>query len=306
MRARTIPAALTLLLALPAFAQDKPKDPPPAAPAAEPGKDDVLSGPKVKETVAEKSLVKRNFQGRVQRLEANPAEAAIELLSLDATTAAKVKKVVDERTRILDRIVRENLELLLKIQNTGDRRGKLALLRESREKFKELETRGRLQEEVAKVLPEDQAKRYEELIKGYWETLLADAEQEAGAGKEKTPKAEIAAREVLLAFGVEIRRSYERQIASKTKELEEFLGKLGLSAEKEAKIRNYFVEFAERTKGRANEQQRRDLFQKVFKELDRDQQRLVLDEVLAKAKPTGVKDDGDPMKMDPMKDEGSK
>lgn len=304
MRAHVL-STLSFLLAAPVLAQDKPKDPPTAQPA-EPAKDDVLSGPKVKETVAEKSLVRRNFQGRVQRLEVNPAEAAIELLSLDAATAAKVKKVVGERTQVLDRIVRENLDLLLKIQNTADRRGKIGLLREAREKFKDLEARGKLQEEVAKVLPAEQAKRYEELIKGYWETLLADAEQEAGAGKEKPAKSEIATREVLLAFGAEIRRSYERQIASKTKELEEFLGKLGLSAEKEAKIRNFFVEYAERTKGRASEQQRRDLFQKVLRELDRDQQKIVLDEVLGKARPAGPTDEGEPMRMDPMKDDGEK
>jgi hypothetical protein len=311
MRAPTptvvVPAlSLALLLAAPVLGQEQPKAPPAAT---EPVKDDVLSGPKVKETKSERSLVKRNFQGRVQRLEIPPAEAAIELLGLDAATAAKVKEVVDDRAKAMDKVVRENLDLLLKFQNTGDRRGRLQLLRESKEKFAEVDAKGRLEDRVAKVLPKDQAERYQELIRGYWDTLLADAEQEAAGAKDRPGKVEILAREVLLAFGAEVKRSYERQLGSKVKDLEELLGKLGLSAEKEAKVRTYFVQYAEQTKGRPTENQRRDLFFKVMRELDRDQQKALLEQVLGGSKKAQSPDapmKEDPMQGEPMKDEGAK
>lgn len=267
---------------------------------------DVLSGPKVKETRTERSLIKRDFRGRVQRLEANPAEAAVELLSLDTATKAKVQAVLDERTAMIDRLVRDNLELLVKFQNTSDRRGKLGLLREYREVFTELEAKGKLQDRVKAALPKDQAARYDELIAGYWDTIVADAAQEAKQesknAKEpaKEPnRGEILIREGLLAFGSEIRRSYERQIAAKTKELEEFLVKLELTPEKEAKIRTLFADSFQATKGKPTPQQRRDLMLRVLRELNNDQRKTVIQELLGKpdpAKPTPENADA------PMKD----
>lgn len=301
MRTTTLVAAA--LLAGTALAQTPPKDAPGKPTPAE---SDVLSGPKVGETQTERSLVRRNFQGRIQRLDSTPAEAAVELLSLDAATKSKVRAILDKRASTLDSIVLSNLELLLKFQNTGDRRGKLALLREAKEVFKPLDSDGPLQTQIAAVLPKDQAERYNELIEGYWTTLVADAEQEARSGKDKATGAEIRAREVLLAFGTEIRRSYERQVASRVRELEEFLGKLGLPAEKEAKLRTMFAEFAERTKLKPTEQQRREFALRVLRELDREQQRKVLTDILGRPgqPPAAEKEEGTPMRPEdePMKE----
>lgn len=303
MRRNVALAVVTLLAPLAAAQDRKPDAKPPAeqdaTPTAQPA-DDILSGPKVEETQAERSLVRRNFQGKVQRLDTNPAEAAAELLSLDASTRAKVKAILDKRAATLDKIVRDNLELLLKFQNTPDRRGKLALLRDAREVFKPLDADGKLQDQIAAALPKDQADRYKEILEGYWQTLVADAEQEARGGKDKATAAEIRAREVLLAFGTEIRRSYERQVASRVRELEDFLGKLGLPAEKEAKLRTMFAEFAERTKLKPTEQQRREFALKVLRELDREQQQKVLAEILGRPeeKPQGtpMEPEDEPMK----------
>jgi hypothetical protein len=174
----------------------------------------------------------------------------------------------------------------VKFQTTTDRKGKMALLREYREVFKELEAKGKLQDQVKAVLPKDQAARSDELIAGYWDTVVADAQQEAKKNKETAGRVEILTREGLLAFGGEIRRSYERQIASKTKELEEFLGKLGLTPEKEAKIRTMFADSFIATKGKATGQQRRELMQRVLKELDAEQRKIVIRELLGKPNAT--------------------
>ncbi len=283
-------------------------EPPTEQPKTEPA-GDVLSGPKVKETQTERSLIRRDFRGRVQRLEANPAEAAVELLSLDAATKAKVQAVLDERTAMIDRLVRDNLELLVKFQNTNDRRGKLGLLREYREVFKELEAKGKLQDQVKAVLPKDQATRYDELIAGYWDTIVADAAQEANQesknAKEPAKQAnrgEILIREGLLAFGGEIRRSYERQIAAKTKELEEFLAKLGLSPEKEAKIRTMFSDSFQATMGKPTPQQRRDLALRVLGELNAEQRKIVIQELLGRSDP--APSEGDKPEMKPQMQDG--
>ncbi|MEK6701141.1 MAG: hypothetical protein AABZ53_02685 [Planctomycetota bacterium] len=283
-----------------AAAQTPPAEPVKPEPAkAEPGlPPDVLAGPKVGETQTQRSLVRRNLQGRVQRLEMSPDEAAIDLLSLDAATKAKVDKILNERATILDRVVIGNLDLLGELQQTNERRGKLKLLGDFREKLKDLEARGTLREEVEKVLPKEQADRYRDQIDGYWSVVIDDAMQEGKntskndkSGKTPEPsRASITARESLLAFGVEIKRSYERQIAGKTKELEEFLSKLGLSQETEEKIREMYREFFERYRNGSSETQRRDLFQRVFRQLNKEQQKIALAEVLGRPAKKDSKD----------------
>jgi len=278
----------------------------PAEPAPDP-----LAGPTVKETKEERSLIRRNFEGRIQRLETLPDEAAVELLSLDEAVKARVRAVLDDYNKTLDRLVTGNLDLLVKFTNTTGRRERFELVREAKTAFADLESKGSLKERVAKELPKEQAERYETLVKGYWEVLIDDAvQQTARESKDREKSAgrgEIVIREGFLAFGQEVKRSYERQISAKTKELEAFLKKLDLSTEKETKIRNMFVDFEERTKGVSRPEQRRELATRVFRELNKEQQRTMLEE-LFKTPPTeapgtapeeGMKD-SEP--MEPMKE----
>ncbi len=300
-----------------AMGQTAPAEPVKTEPVkSQPGKAapaDVLAGPKVGETQTQRSLVKRNFQGRVQRLEMSPDEAAIDLLTLDAATKAKVDKILTERATILDRVVIGNLDLLGELQQTSDRRAKLKLLGDFREKLKVLEARGTLRDEVEKALPKERAAQYRDQIEGYWKVVIDDAMQEATnsskndkSGKAAEPsRAQITLRETLLAFGQEIRRSYERQIAGKTRQLEEFLSKLGLSEEKAAKVCEMYRAFFEKYRNGSTEGQRRELFQRVFKELDKAQQKAALAEILGREeKKDSAAKPGDamtPEEMEPAK-----
>lgn len=251
----------------------------------EPPQQDVLSGPKVRETAGERSLIRRDFQGRVRRLEIPPEEAAIELLRLDEPTKAKTQKILEERSAILDKAVRDNIDLLLRLQS-ADRRVRLDLIREFGESLKELRTRGTLREEVRGVLPKGQATRYDELIDGYWDVVVSDAVQAAQRENSTRPapgRAEVLAREVLTSLGNEIRRSFERQIGQRAREFEELLGKLGLSPEKDSKIRGMLADHVERTGGKPTPQQRRDLVLRIYGELDREQKRIAARELLGLA-----------------------
>lgn len=272
---------------------------------------DPLAGPPVKETKEERSLIRRNFEGRIQRLEMLPDEAAVELLTMDEDVKARVRSVIDDYNKTLDRLVVGNLDLLVKFTNTAGRRERLELVREAKVAFADLDAKGALKERVAKELPKDQAERYTTLVKGYWEVLIDDAVQQAereSKDRAKTPgRGEIAIREALVAFGQEVKRSYERQIAAKTKELEALLKKLDLTPEKETKVRNMFVEFEEKTKGVSRPEQRRELATRVFRELNKDQQRTLLEELFKSPpaeKPESDPKDGmkDETPMEPMKD----
>lgn len=256
----------------------------------------VLGGPTVRETVSERTLAKRDMQGRVRRLDLSPEESALELLNLDRESQAKADAVVADYHRRLDTIVGDNIELLLRFQTAKEGPERLGVLREAMELFKPLRDGGRLRDRIAAVLPEEHAKRFEALIDGYWKAILDEVQADAKARKDKAGPEEIEARERLRAVGDEIRRSYERQVVAKSRQLEDLLKPLNLSPEQDGKVRTLVTEFAEQTKGKANPAQRRELFGKLLKELNPEQKRQLLRQVLVGTPPadTPAKPGGEP------------
>src|SRR5688572_10940123 len=77
----------------------------------------VLSGPKVEAKAQARTLVERDETGHVKRLDIPPAEAALKLLELDDATKEKAQAILDKRAAILDKIVKENLLLLVELSN---------------------------------------------------------------------------------------------------------------------------------------------------------------------------------------------
>lgn len=252
----------------------------PVKPASQPANSDVLGGPAVHETVTERTLAKRDMQGRVRRLDLSPEESALELLNLDTESQRKADVVVADYHRRLDAIVGDNIDLLLRIQGAKEGPDRQAALREAGEKLAALNEGGKLRDRIAAALPDDQAKRYNALIDGYWKAILDETQADARDRKDKAAPSEIQRRELVRAVGDEIRRSYDRQIAAKSKRVEELLTPLGLSPEQDGKVRAFIEEFAEQTKGKANGNQRRDLFGKIMKELTPEQKKQLLREVL--------------------------
>lgn len=257
-----------------------------SAPAADSPPADVLSGPKVAETTSERTLVQRDFSGKVRRLEVPPEEAAIELLTLDEGARARVQRVLDERAAIMDRILADNLDLLVRFQSARERRDRLKLLGEFRVAMEPLEARGTLRAELRAELPKSEAGRFDQLVDGYWETVTKEAVAEAKASDPKAKAGEVIVRERLQALGNEVRRAYDRRITQSVKQLDEFLAKLNLTPEQDAEVRGHVTRFVERTKGNANPAQRRELFGKILAGLNADQKRLLIAEVVgATARP---------------------
>ncbi|MDX2146642.1 MAG: hypothetical protein SFZ23_03890 [Planctomycetota bacterium] len=269
-----------------------------AEPLASPG---PLGGPKVLASDAPSTLVARDMAGRVIRLEIPAEEAALELLTLDAVTKEAVDRILDERARILDQLVVENIETLGRMRNSfaaGNRKEAAAMLRELTSKAKPLRERGRLRDEIASVLPAEQQTAFAALVTGYWDAIRAEIKAEQtgaepapaddqdasdqddrelkGAGVGQPGKraagpiaslrgqAQGMAREYLMAIGQEIKRSYERTIARQGERFESIMTRLELSAESETKVRNLVTEHAQRTKLNSTPAQRRELFVKIF------------------------------------------
>jgi hypothetical protein len=263
---RIAAAVILLCLTLPAVAQtDKPADP--------------LRGPQVAKTPRPTSLVERDFSGRLKRLDVPPEEAALDILRLDAATKAKTDQILAARAQILDKIVQDNIDLVVRFANArqaGDKAGQLAALNEFSGKLQPLNVRGKLADELRNALPREKTARFDNLINDYRRALADEDMADAQARGENLTRLQVNLRQNLQSLGVEIKRSYERTIAAKSAEFEQLISQLSLRPEQEAKVRSLVTDFVQRTQGKATPDQRRDLFFKIMAELDPDQQKALM------------------------------
>lgn len=221
-----------------------------AAFAEPPAGHNELGGPKVERSAAKVSLVERDFDGKLRRLEISPEEAAIPLLKLDEMTKAKVDEVIAARSLLLDVFVRDNLDLLLRFStasasNNTQEQG--MLLRETFEKAEPIRKHGRLQETVSAVLPPEQKKMFVDLVQGY-RTALAHEEMAAGKPGKDGKKPDRAGAMLKIGFeqfGQDVKRAYERVIAEGQGKLEEFIKQLEMSDSQEEKVRKLTSNFAQ-------------------------------------------------------------
>jgi len=264
---------IALLVSWPVVALGQPAaSPPERAP-------NPLQGPRVAEPAAKSTLVERDMAGKLRRLEVPPEEAALSLMALDAVAAAKTRTIIQERTVILDRIVLNNLNLVMQFHNArlaGDKRDQLVLLTQLLVVLKPLTDRGTLSEEIIGALSLDQSVTFKSLVRDYNQAAAAETEAESRAAGERLTQRQITARENLVVLGTEIKRSYERQITSRTAEFEQIMSQLELEPEQESKIRAMVLDYAQAVVGKPTLDQRRSLFFRMMAVLNADQQRTLI------------------------------
>ncbi len=239
----------------------------------------ALKGPTVATPGARATLVEYDFNGKLKVLDVPAEEAALKLLRLDEATKAKTEKILAERAAVLDKAVIENLELIAQIHSagqSGDKAEALKLFAEFAKKLEPLKARGKLVDEMKSALPETEREKFAALVKDYNEAAVNDTVNQAKARGETLRGQEAVGRTVLQAVGREIKRSYDRQITSRTADYEALLAGLELRPEQETKIRNMVTDYVQQTKGNPTAEQKRDLFWKIHKELDKDQRRALV------------------------------
>lgn len=267
---------------------------PPEMPSATEEDKGVLRGPRVSEGSRRATLISRDFDGKIKRLDIPPEEAALELIAIPAEYRKEIDRVLAERAAILDKIVAENLLKLVEASNaskSGDKDEARRIYLELVEQAAPLRERGKLSDEIKDILPTDLAQQYERIRKEYWEAVLQEdiavsqggmdnpRTGEAGSARAAQPKTLLAAalrKEVGLAIGAEIKRSYERQAAARADDLRKFVDALQLTPEQEGKIRtiltNDFQQIQRNTPpGKRTPMQSVALVRAIAAELDADQ-----------------------------------
>lgn len=136
-----------------------------------------LAGPKIaKPAAAPRSIVSVDLDGTVRRPPGSPEEAAARLLTLDVDTRARVDAVFAERGRELESFIENNLDLILRLMTAENAPGreKLALLGEALNKTEPLRRGGPLDRRVRALLPADQARVFDRLLKEYWDAIATE------------------------------------------------------------------------------------------------------------------------------------
>lgn len=257
---------------------EKPK-PSKTAPSKTTPSDNPLAGPSVGDSVGVRTIVNRDFDGKVRRLETTAEEAALAVLKLSPEEKAATQKIITERAAILDKAVWDNLELLTRAQTaraTNNRREQMAVLREFGAKLEDLRARGSFRDEIMAALSPANAVEFKRLHTEYFDALVGESMDAAKGNGERATKMQIAAREGLQAIGDEVRRSYTRQLAERQAELSEFLNKLELEPAQETKVRNLIVDYATQPKNPNDRRRQNELFFKILRELNDDQKKQLV------------------------------
>lgn len=261
--AATAAALLTLTQPDPGAAAPAPTAAPPP-----------LSGPKVESPERPKSLVERDFGGKLKRLEIEPAQAALALLDLNADEKAATEKILNERAAIMDTIVTDNLREVVEMSQAFAARDAAAGLRLAGELFRRsgaIVDRGRLVDELAKALTEANAAELHRLTIEYQRAAIEESAQQNGANGRPRGRQGAVAYERLAGWGNEIRLAFERTIVARGRELEDLLKELGVTPEQESKIRAVIEETYIATFGKPTKAQQTAGFIKIFGLLNDDQ-----------------------------------
>lgn len=268
--------------------------PPAKADQPAPAKDEApLKGPTVASPETKPTLVQRDFAGKVIRLEMQPAEAAVKLLRLDDATRAKVDAVILERSALLDKIVTDNLELLVKLQGAREAPDKAEygrLTHELSEKSTPLVQRGPLAVELAGILPPAANSELRRLMQEYWKAIVDEdtarpaserepSEISTPAGNDPGSQREAMRDEVRTMTGLEVKRAYERTIGARSRDFDALIKDLNLSPEQESKVRKIAGDSFQKTYGKATPQERARVFWQVYQVLDAQQRKALLAKV---------------------------
>lgn len=285
---------------------------PPAEPAPQ---TNPLAGPSVggDDAAGGATIVVRDFSGKIKRPDMRPEVAALQVLSLSPAERKATGQVLAQRAAMLDRLVRENIDLLLRAQTareSDDRAEKQAVLKETTRVFAPLGEGGTLEAKLAAALEPENAARFRAVLRDYWRARAREAvpqrddtpptkqpaaqrqrddepmrdaapEQASDADEVEAPltrrQRQALVRIATETLGQEVRRSYENLAADGAARLEAAIEALALTDEQQTRVRAIVTEFAQESKLNPTRMQRLRLFLRVSRELTPEQRRKLID-----------------------------
>lgn len=252
-----------LILALVPLAAQETVDPPAS----------WLAGPDVVEVMPTSQLLKRDFNGTVQRIEGDPFVAAVRTLPLSEEQFQLADAVLIERYQALDEIIGRQYGLLTEAgtidwDGWGDdpkqNERRITVLTGLFAAFAPFNARGTYVEELRGVLPDDLLDQAEDEARAYYRSLVAEKLHAGGmnpgdGAMQMGPMTQLARtispenrkrrtevfREVRLEqFGSMIAESFDRQVGNGDEEKNAFAERLDLDPQQLARIEAIFAPIA--------------------------------------------------------------
>ncbi|MEQ9095573.1 MAG: hypothetical protein RIE32_04855 [Phycisphaerales bacterium] len=248
----------------------------------------LLAGPSVGGQAEPLTLVRHDFTGAFQRLDRHPAEAALALIrenfTVEPSADGAIASILADRRRLLDDLVVERLDVLIKLANGGDERDRVEAIGVLRRAMAPEARKGALGDRIRAHLPGPAAAEHARLEREYLDAAIADRVQlleaeRAGMGQGAL-RLRARAIETLVGLGAEVRSAYERTIVQKGEQLDELIAALNLSPEQEGTVRRLVQAYGEETlldkDAREDQKGRLALFLQIAAELTPDQRRALI------------------------------
>lgn len=291
-RRRTLNARLLLTLAIAslsplAHAADQPAPPAAQAPPV-PADAAGLSGPSVQGAARAATLVERDMDGALKRLTVPPAEAAVQMLDLDDEVRGKVNTILTERAALMDQLVSSHLRQIVELsgaREAGNTDEVRRLFREIWNDAGELKQRGTLGQDLARVLSASQSADLRRLTEEYMQALITQ-EVTTNPGEGNAGRMQAVTKVTVQMLGEEIRRSYDRVVGQRVRELDALLLKIEASPEQERTIRRITGDLFQATYGQPTDAQRSAMFLQIWNILTPEQRRIMQEEFRADPHPT--------------------
>lgn len=234
----------------------------------------VLSGPVIQDRHADHAtLVRWAYDGRLERLDTTPEQAAVDLLELDPTRRETVDTILARRMAAFDKAVIESLDLVIRFQSAQalkDYPAMASLIGQFMGRLAELLKEGPASLQIAAALPAPEAKHFKALVEEYNRATLADEKRQAQREGRKFKPVEALLKARGEELGREIERAVRRSAAMGEAGFEIFLQAMELDPEVEAVIRARTIDFARAHNFTPSKQAQDTFFSELFIDLDRE------------------------------------
>jgi hypothetical protein len=206
-----------------------------------PGDGDVLRGPTVRQREKPSTLVKRDMNGQLERLEMRPEQAALDLLGLTVEQRKDADAVLAKRYVSVTALLRENWELFQKLLTARQAGAKAEEIRPLIRQFRPIAApllNPGLEEQVAGALPEEKRAEFKRIVDEYKAVIAAEPPPGAGGGPEMSGRAPSGAERIEVNLLLrEMARSLKGIVDERREHMDAFLKAIDATPEQEAKIR---------------------------------------------------------------------
>ena len=248
--------------------------------ASTPPADVKTASPTISSTLPNSIVDRDDATGLVRRPDTNPAEAAVNKLSLTPEQRRQVDIILRERAKSLDQFTRDNLKDLVRLHTavqSGLSEATRSLLTELQSRSDLLKRLGRLPQELAPALNDQQKRELQRMVSQYWQERIREETVAAETRGDRLNLQAFMNSEQLFFVGIELKRSYERVFGGAMLDINSLLSNLKLTPAQAEHIREAAGAALEpEAAGRLSPAEKARAFFDVYARLTPDQREIVL------------------------------